>query len=128
MDRTDAFVADYVIGIPHPRGDGPKGDIVQIRSGWYSPPTWGWTARESAFRLCEQVFPTHVGMDRETRHDKIPCGGIPHPRGDGPTLLTLWLLSKRYSPPTWGWTAHHPHRRERSGVFPTHVGMDRRFD
>ena len=70
----------------------------------YSPPTWGWTGAGTVSRGIANVFPTHVGMDRQFSHDRKQILCIPHPRGDGPRIDSLVSAKFMYSPPTWGWT------------------------
>ena len=112
-------------GIPHARGDGP----VQAQFGGeinaYSPRPWGWTWVKGQHAAREAVFPTPVGMDR-------PCGpclwrgmGIPHARGDGPSITDVDGLYTMYSPRPWGWTGWRREKVEGCLVFPTPVGMDR---
>ena len=52
-------------------------------------------------------------------------GGFPHPRGDGPTLISDRKNNSRISPPTWGWPDEPERFLRRSEDFPTHVGMAR---
>ena len=82
-----SFTTDHAgTRIPHPRGDGPKitNPIITITA--YSPPAWGWSERFALIELHDLVFPTRVGMVRNSgrRWHSPLC--IPHPRGDGPIV------------------------------------------
>ena len=68
-----------------------------------------------------------MGVDRtacDALHGKC---GIPHARGGGPSTISLRRISKSYSPRTWGWTAEWTGEIGEVYVFPTHVGVDRRW-
>ncbi len=74
----------WCAGSPHPRGDGPFRRLLRNDPGEFSPPAWGWSARNvydhatrlfsppawgwSAKRRCQpaqrRVLPTRVGMVR----------------------------------------------------------------
>ena len=53
--------------------------------------------------------------------------GVPHGRGDGPLTLAEHQRTGTCSPRAWGWTGAPAADRAPEGVFPTGVGMDRRF-
>ena len=53
--------------------------------------------------------------------------GVPHGRGDGPSSPPSGRGIPRCSPRAWGWTAAGFARRPGIQVFPTGVGMDRRW-
>ncbi|KAF0093298.1 MAG: hypothetical protein E1N59_2990 [Puniceicoccaceae bacterium 5H] len=67
-------------------------------------------------------------MDRECRRPSLRPVGIPHPRGDGPGILSSSRSPASYSPPAWGWTGTEADSRLCLTVFPTRVGMDRSDD
>jgi len=92
-------------GIPHARGGGPL-SIVYVPAGI-------------------EVFPTHVGVDRQiavtwspspqysprtwgwTARSPSPgrlAPSIPHARGGGPNIRKAYDPIYAYSPRTWGWT------------------------
>ena len=58
--------ARSIASIPHARGDGPKAWQAKAVVAAYSPRTWGWTGDTLHFHSDEEVFPTHVGMDRQS--------------------------------------------------------------
>ena len=87
MDRLQPKQEAFLSCIPHTRGDGPKIQKNDRYYFQYSPHAWGWTiARGFADRWCE-VFPTRVGMDRETNCCRQLGNRIPHTRGDGPPYI-----------------------------------------
>jgi len=110
---------------PHARGDGPRAEHSMIECSVFSPRTWGWTGITKLKKENENIFPTHVGMDRNDK--KIFCGGLnfPHARGDGPVFCFCLSGSGIFSPRTWGWTESEEGAMLHDVIFPTHVGMDR---
>ena len=104
MDRHSDYLIFALSRIPHARGDGPVTHQVPDITSMYSPRTWGWTARSPKVFIDQEVFPTHVGMDRLLDVWPESEEGIPHARGDGPRIEELEEEVKRYSPRTWGWT------------------------
>src|ERR1017187_5977491 len=94
-----------------------------LRRRAYSPPAWGWSGtgrRQCGGRI---VFPTRVGMVRCWRTSRRGGSRIPHPRGDGPDVITDLRAKTGYSPPAWGWSAQHVLSEAALLVFPTRVGM-----
>ncbi len=91
----------------------------------FSPPAWGWTVAARIGCSKAAVFLTRVGMDRYDDGKGYRRHGFPHPRGDGPKLLTESDLCLMFSPPAWGWTDMEIAYVYVSEVFPTRVGMDR---
>ena len=125
MDREAHQAGLDVGGIPHARGDGPRRSRARCNRLRYSPRTWGWTGMLLPLRLPRRVFPTHVGMDPPTPPRASSSLRIPHARGDGPILGEGQGFNAMYSPRTWGWTGFGADTLGGTGVFPTHVGMDR---
>ena len=111
--------------IPHPRGDGPSRACGRSCPWAYSPPAWGWSARQKRDLQHSQVFPTRVGMVRIIVGDTALWRRIPHPRGDGPPARYSNGSATAYSPPAWGWSGPQRPRRRDVPVFPTRVGMVR---
>ena len=72
------------------------------------------------------VFPTHVGVYRNTRpvSARIPC--FPHACGGVPPPLDACLPASPFSPRTWGCTWMMRNSSANTRVFPTHVGVYRR--
>ena len=50
----------------------------------------------------QNVFPTHVGMNRNLRHWKKKKPSVPHTRGDEPPLVPDLPKLEMCSPHTWG--------------------------
>ena len=50
----------------------------------------------------DQVFPTHVGVNRKMAYGKGVGICIPHARGGEPWQEAKAALDKLYSPRTWG--------------------------
>ena len=69
---------------PHPRGDGPQGDINNLLRSKISPPAWGWPVILCGRSAPCYDFPTRVGMARSADTFTAGATGFPHPRGDGP--------------------------------------------
>ena len=90
--------------IPHPRGDGPVGKVLNEFRGKYSPPAWGWSVSPAPFPETHSVFPTRVGMVRFPGTAPSSPSSIPHPRGDGPLIAARDGKVLAYSPPAWGWS------------------------
>ncbi len=110
---------------PHPRGDGPGDGFSSPDAGGFSPPAWGWPARIRRRLPRRSVFPTRVGMARQSACVVILRGGFPHPRGDGPRRASRRQARARFSPPAWGWPDCPPAGARARLVFPTRVGMAR---
>ena len=125
MDRGAPVVPRQLPRVPHARGDGPPGSSFSWIKAVCSPRTWGWTDGRHRDVEAENVFPTHVGMDRGRVDRRWDSGGVPHARGDGPREDRSGHGEGECSPRTWGWTGSRNHRERSGHVFPTHVGMDR---
>ena len=90
------------------------------------PPTRGWTLFAGHKSSPVDGFPAHAGMDpgvttMEKRHERFP-----RPRGDGPFSQRFRRPPRPVSPPTRGWTHHHPCQPLGQRGFPAHAGMDPR--
>ena len=84
MDRWQMhpiWLADY---FPHARGDGPFSTGQKKIIFAFSPRTWGWTEHQQYHQKNQEIFPTHVGMDRPVPFICYPPQNFPHARGDGP--------------------------------------------
>ena len=112
--------------VPHTRGDGPSDGTYHTRGIGCSPHAWGWTGYQSVRASPGFVFPTRVGMDRQRDRAIRPRAGVPHTRGDGPTLRCAGVPLTACSPHAWGWTVADRKALAQEVVFPTRVGMDRR--
>ena len=73
------------------------------------------------------VFPTRVGVDRVSRAAACVDGCFPHTRGGGPIGLALPDDVRTFSPHAWGWTEFTSFTVRYYTVFPTRVGVDRRY-
>lgn len=71
------------------------------------------------------MFPTCVGMNRRALKDRAEVCGVPHRRGDEPTLIAAGENTLQCSPHAWGRPAYHGGRLSAQTMFPTHVGMNR---
>ncbi len=112
-------------GSPHPRGDGPTIDAIQAVLLKFSPPAWGWSGGQCERWSADHVLPTRVGMVR-SRVGLIRRGeGSPHPRGDGPLIVTRFASFWMFSPPAWGWSVVNGPEFFALVVLPTRVGMVR---
>ena len=107
VDRVAAGAWPCSSSFPHTRGGGP---------------TWA-----SSSLICIIVFPTHVGVDRAHSARITSHRRFPHTRGGGPSIGHLSEMPTRFSPHTWGWTAYVYNQTTTTGVFPTHVGVDRKI-
>ena len=58
--------------------------------------------RSIQVELGDGVFPTHVGMNRNSWQKRLRTTRIPHTRGDEPQGATIISLFYEYSPHTWG--------------------------
>ena len=127
MDRDRSRVRRGASRIPHTRGDGPRTHASVRRPLLYSPHAWGWTGQTRNTNTSPPVFPTRVGMDRRTWTKRSGRARIPHTRGDGPRSSGRRSAESAYSPHAWGWTAQRVKPSAPERVFPTRVGMDRKF-
>ncbi len=93
----------------------------------FSPPAWGWPGDGARGQPRRPVFPTRVGMARPDPRPLQRSPRFPHPRGDGPMSPSSVVAKLPFSPPAWGWPGDGVERRVCFHVFPTRVGMARRF-
>ncbi len=113
------------MGFPHPRGDGPCERWPMGNRLWISPPAWGWPGPRNVAGRPLRDFPTRVGMARWRVFSGESFPRFPHPRGDGPALVTPLRTVEAISPPAWGWPASPRWMRFDGFDFPTRVGMAR---
>ncbi len=125
MDRMYLRALSVTYRIPHTRGDGPNMRIAGLSIFAYSPHAWGWTESNRASKSRRFVFPTRVGMDRQSVTSSTASMSIPHTRGDGPSVSPHPENASTYSPHAWGWTDAGLNGSAHFDVFPTRVGMDR---
>ena len=125
MVRSGEMLIVTGIRAPHPRGDGPTPHYPPCQWQKCSPPAWGWSALGCLQRTPRLVLPTRVGMVRVAPGYGRPAGSAPHPRGDGPHVLTRFRPLARCSPPAWGWSACPARPEAVQRVLPTRVGMVR---
>ena len=127
MDRYRRASPNRGTGVPHGRGDGPElisdGDGLDM----CSPRAWGWTVALQIESGSASVFPTGVGMDRQSQSVIDPLTGVPHGRGDGPATKSSTTTSGKCSPRAWGWPGLPNQRDMLVEVFPTGVGMGRKL-
>ncbi len=116
----------WLVGFPHPRGDGPwvwpTGEELLL----ISPPAWGWPVIHGGDEFRVEDFPTRVGMARSCVGGPPLPRRFPHPRGDGPGLASLIQLPSAISPPAWGWPESWNGNTVYCEDFPTRVGMARK--
>ncbi len=98
---------------------------VWVRQMQCSPLAWGWSAAEHSGMLPATVFPTRVGMVRQHCSSGFRWPGVPHSRGDGPSVSISPMPRSRCSPLAWGWSAIGAGVPRCVEVFPTRVGMVR---
>ncbi len=116
-----------LLSFPHARGDGPARRVQVFRPDVFSPRTWGWSGHDLPSLYRTPVFPTHVGMVRNLAVLMQAHERFPHARGDGPRPNNTAAPPPPFSPRTWGWSAKKVTGWHTPRVFPTHVGMVRRF-
>ena len=110
---------------PHTRGDGPPVPVIAKSCPAFSPHAWGWSGFHRRKITLPTVFPTRVGMVRESNPPSGALQCFPHTRGDGPPLSTLNSPTGRFSPHAWGWSVFVAVGAVGGDVFPTRVGMVR---
>ena len=91
-----------------------------------SPRTWGWTRELEEVEEQIRDVPTHVGVDRTARRQRVRGHRCPHARGGGPIDVGPSEPVGEMSPRTWGWTPRVRRQRPQHVDVPTHVGVDRR--
>ncbi len=127
MDRTSPTASGGGNCFPHASGDGPATWTPAATPSWFSPRGWGWTEREPRREAGAGVFPTRVGMDLDSLKPPAPLPRFPHAGGDGPVRNKPAPGKPLFSPRGWGWTAGCAGGGNSKTVFPTRVGMDRRW-
>jgi len=93
----------------------------------FSPRVWGWSETVGHGSVVWEVFPTRVGMVRGCGRWLTKLESFPHACGDGPLLVDAGLTTVGFSPRVWGWSVFGKGPSGRVFVFPTRVGMVRRF-
>ena len=126
VDRTAQSASASDRALPHARGGGPARKYSTFCLLLSSPRTWGWTPTGSTPPAATLLFPTHVGVDRCQGAGLLGVEALPHARGGGPVSLAHKQRLTSSSPRTWGWTVGPHLPRFLEGLFPTHVGVDRR--
>ena len=124
MDPCAISASHRSSGFPRPRGDGPASHLFRLDHLTVSPPTRGWTPHPTPGTDRGGGFPAHAGMDLRRGGRKMPVGGFPRPRGDGPDSDTGPSPRAWVSPPTRGWTGLGLRQRCAVRGFPAHAGMD----
>ncbi len=125
VDRWPSRAPSRRRGVPHARGGGPRATGGNYVTDLCSPRAWGWTAVRPRVSGRAHVFPTRVGVDRNTVAAVRHRAGVPHARGGGPPAGRACRSGHQCSPRAWGWTAYPRQRRPQRCVFPTRVGVDR---
>ncbi len=100
-------------------------DLADRKMAECSPRAWGWSGTARRRPGEPEVFPTRVGMVRHKDENWSLPDGVPHARGDGPSITLPTSSRQRCSPRAWGWSAVPNRRGVLEGVFPTRVGMVR---
>ena len=111
--------------LPRPRGDGP-GEPGLVRGIFLAPPpTRGWTPVARLFEGLGLGSPAHAGMDPGWCCPGPGRWWLPRPRGDGPQIGSMLILTLPAPPPTRGWTPERLPDRDLKLGSPAHAGMDR---
>ncbi len=112
---------------PHARGGVPTMCFCAYSPQTFSPRPWGCTAAPLRLYDSQIVFPTPVGVYRAIRVSTARADRFPHARGGVPSAVMSAYNADPFSPRPWGCTAT---RRTVLGcrrVFPTPVGVYRRW-
>ncbi len=125
VDRSTGRDRKTSQSIPHGCGGGPLTTGWGARSRVYSPRMWGWTADNGMGSKVPGVFPTDVGVDRQSEARPTGPTRIPHGCGGGPGRELTLRPTTWYSPRMWGWTGQSFGPVPLALVFPTDVGVDR---
>ncbi len=113
--------------LPHARGGvSPCIQVIASRVP-SSPRTWGCFFTKGCRRLGRGVFPTHVGVFPTSAAHSRACLGLPHARGGVSASQTASASSQVSSPRTWGCFLALADAGSQHSVFPTHVGVFRRY-
>ena len=86
VDRITSGEFAVARSFPHRRGGGPSSFLAGPPSPAFSPQAWGWTVHLRLERRALLVFPTGVGVDRQSM---IAAG-----------------LRNTFSPQAWGWAVN----------------------
>ena len=126
MFRTSGRARPSSTCFPHACGDVPP--MVPWTSSrlLFSPRLWGCSGRWRRRHRHQRVFPTPVGMFRDTAQSTLRLFGFPHACGDVPESLARHILKAMFSPRLWGCSVIRPFLDDGGGVFPTPVGMFRK--
>ena len=109
--------------LPHARGGVSCAEQALICFVWSSPRTWGCFYESQHNQPSHRVFPTHVGVFLISDHAASIPVRLPHARGGVSNGTGVILEINRSSPRTWGCFLEDRFYKERSEVFPTHVGV-----
>ena len=114
-------------GFPHARGDVPSTPATFTAPFVFSPRAWGCSVLGRRQHRDNHVFPTRVGMFRFWRSARSTGRSFPHARGDVPKYRYRKDGGGKFSPRAWGCSFPYKSARGKSSVFPTRVGMFRRY-
>ena len=106
MVRNPRHAPAAINRFPHTRGDGPNIACGSRPDGKFSPHAWGWSGFYQQPDGTWSVFPTRVGMVRQSKPRLSLRQSFPHTRGDGPLIEYYQKNQTAFSPHAWGWSAH----------------------
>ena len=110
---------------PHARGDVPAIADAARAMAQFSPRPWGCSGEAATGIDATLVFPTPVGMFRQTKAPSPIKRRFPHARGDVPHSKAPFGSHKSFSPRPWGCSESENFYLNTLYVFPTPVGMFR---
>ena len=125
MFRSWSPVRLVHICFPHASGDVPCPHGAARHPAAFSPRKWGCSVHRIAVIAVADVFPTQVGMFRESRDYAKFAERFPHASGDVPAGKDLVAANAKFSPRKWGCSASGGNAQPSDGVSPTQVGMFR---
>ena len=110
-------------GLPHTRGDAPRGSATTTSASSLTPHAWGCTT--AARRVADSIaaYPTRVGIHPPLAPPARRSARLPHTRGDAPAPLTSRSRRMRLTPHAWGCTRRRAVRTRPRLASPTRVGM-----
>ena len=127
MFRATSCARSAPAPFPHACGDVPPLLTARDLADAFSPRLWGCSASPRPHRGPRGLFPTPVGMFRESGPTATASSPFPHACGDVPGAHGNARPPSLFSPRLWGCSAKCLKSLSALLLFPTPVGMFRRL-
>ena len=118
MFRRDSDLSATAFHLPHASGDVPDPALAAVIADESSPREWGCSALLWLPRFRRRIFPTRVGMFRQTRRSTPVRSHLPHASGDVPVARRSQGAHGRIFPTRVGMFRGRTNERQREAHLP----------